>query len=171
MTRGRLAELSGRTRTLSLARSGRSLSSVGVQRKRISTQKGDSENEINNSIVRNDSYRGRHPGPASGKCGGANSLRTTVNGARPEHCAENIPDKKLDAAAAAVKSVSAVKDTFDQRLAKAPAGEKERLSGEAEHAMTKAVTDQGLSVEEYVTIMKVAQNDPIVRDKLIKRMK
>ena len=89
----------------------------------------------------------------------------------PSTAPENIPDKKLDAAAAAVKGVSAVKDTFDQRLAKAPAGEKERLTGEAEHAMTKAVTDQGLSVEEYVTIMKVAQNDPIVRDKLIKRLK
>lgn len=83
----------------------------------------------------------------------------------------NIPDQKLDAAAAAIKSVSAVKDTFDQRMAQAPAGEKERLSGEAEHAMTKAVTDQGLSVEEYVTIMKVAQNDPTVRDKLVKRLK
>jgi hypothetical protein len=89
----------------------------------------------------------------------------------PSIAPANIPDKKLDAAAAAVKSVSTVKDTFDQRLAQAPAGEKERLSGEAEHAMTKAVTDQGLSVEEYMTIMKVAQNDPIVRDKLIKRLK
>jgi len=90
---------------------------------------------------------------------------------RPSTAPQNIPDKKLDAAAAAVKSVSAVKNTFDQKAAKAPAGEKERLAGEAEHEMTKAVTDQGLSVEEYVTIMKVAQNDPVVRDKLIERMK
>jgi hypothetical protein len=89
----------------------------------------------------------------------------------PSTATENIPDNKLDAAAAAVKSVSAVKDTFDQKLAQAPAGEKGRLAGEAEQAMTKAVTDQGLSVEEYVSIMKVAQNDPTVRDKLIKRLK
>ena len=89
----------------------------------------------------------------------------------PSTAPANIPDKKLDAAAAAAKNVSAVKDAFDQRVAQAPAGEKERLAGEAEHEMTKAVTDQGLSVEEYVSIMKVAQNDPIVRDKLIKRLK
>jgi hypothetical protein len=89
----------------------------------------------------------------------------------PGTASETISDKKLDAAAAAVKNVSAVKDTFDQKLAKASAADKERLTGEAEHAMTKAVTDQGLSVEEYVTIMRVAQNDPIVRDKLIKRLK
>ena len=89
----------------------------------------------------------------------------------PNTAPANIPDKKLDAAAAAVKGVSAVKNDFDQRAAQAPAGEKERLAGEAEKAMKKAVTDQGLSVEEYATIMKVAQNDPIVRDKLIKRLK
>jgi hypothetical protein len=89
----------------------------------------------------------------------------------PGTASESISDKKLDAAAAAVKNVSALKDTFDQRLAQAPAGDKERLAGEAEHAMTKAVTDQGLSVEEYVTIMRVAQNDPIVRGRLIERLK
>jgi Domain of unknown function (DUF4168) len=83
----------------------------------------------------------------------------------------NIPDKKLDAAAAAVKSVSAIKDTFDHKLAQAPVAEKERLAGEANSAITKAVTDQGLSMEEFATIIKVAQNDPVVRDKLLKRMK
>jgi hypothetical protein len=83
----------------------------------------------------------------------------------------NIPDNKLDAAAAAVKSVSAIKDTFDHKLAQVPDAEKERLAGEANSAITKAVTDQGLSIEEFATIIKVAQNDPIVRDKLLKRMK
>jgi hypothetical protein len=82
----------------------------------------------------------------------------------------NIPDSKLDAAAAAVKSVSAVRDTFEQKFAHAPAAEKERLVGEANDATTKAVTDQGLSIEEYTKIMKVAQNDPAVRDKLLQRL-
>ena len=89
----------------------------------------------------------------------------------PSTAPANIPDKKLDAAAAAAKSVTVIKNNFDQKVAQAPAGEKERLVGEAENAMAKAVTDQGLSVEEYMTIMKVAQNDPVVRDKLIKRLK
>jgi Domain of unknown function (DUF4168) len=83
----------------------------------------------------------------------------------------NIPDKKLDAAAAAVKKVSVIKNKYDQQLAEAPAAEKKRLEGEAGDAMEKAVTDQGLSVEEYTTILTVAQKDPVVRDKLIQRMK
>jgi len=83
----------------------------------------------------------------------------------------NIPDKKLDAAAAAVKKVSVIKNKYDQQLAQAPVAEKRRLEGEAGDAMEKAVTDQGLSVEEYTTILEVAQKDPVVRDKLLQRMK
>jgi hypothetical protein len=37
--------------------------------------------------------------------------------------------------------------------------------------MEKAVTDQGLSVDEYTTILELAQNDPIVRNKMVQRMK
>ena len=72
---------------------------------------------------------------------------------------------KLDAVAAAAKNVSQVSDTYKQKLAKTPSADKERVTNEANAAITKAVTDQGLSVDEYVSIMKVAQNDPAVRDR------
>ena len=83
----------------------------------------------------------------------------------------NIPDKKLDAAAAAAKKVSVIKNNYDQQLAQSPVAEKQRLEGEAGAAMAKAVIDQGLSIEEYKTILQVAQKDPVVRDKLLQRMK
>jgi hypothetical protein len=83
----------------------------------------------------------------------------------------NIPDKKLDAAAAAAKDVSAIRLNYERKVAEAPAAEKERLAGEADSAMTKAVTDKGLSVEEYMAIIKVAQNDAEVRGKLLQRLK
>jgi hypothetical protein len=89
----------------------------------------------------------------------------------PTNPSKNIPDNKLDAAAAAVKNVSVVRSDFEQKLAQAPDTEKDRLVDEADNAMTKAVTDQGLSVEEYSTIMKLAQNDSVVRDKLLQRLK
>ena len=82
-----------------------------------------------------------------------------------------IPDKKLDAAAAAVKKVTVIKNNYDQQLAQAPVAEKKRIEDEVGDAMEKAVTDQGLSVEEYTTILDVAQKDPVVRDKLLQRMK
>jgi hypothetical protein len=90
---------------------------------------------------------------------------------RPTTAPTTIPDKKLDAAAAAVKKVSAVRGTFEQKLAQAPDAEKERVAREADAAIVRAVTDQGLSIDEYTTILQVAQNDPVVRDKLLQRMK
>lgn len=89
----------------------------------------------------------------------------------PKAAPANISDKKLDATAAAVKNVSAIKSSYDQKLAQAPATEKGKIVDEATNAMTKAVTDQGLSVDEYTAIIEVAQNDPVVRDKLLKRIK
>lgn len=84
----------------------------------------------------------------------------------------DIPDQKLDAAAAAVKSVTAVKESYQQKLSEAPSSaEKERIVDEAQSAMTKAVTDQGLSVEEYTSILQVAQNNPTVQNKILERLK
>jgi hypothetical protein len=34
----------------------------------------------------------------------------------------------------------------------------------------KAVTDRGLSVEEYSSILQLAENDPGVREKIIQRI-
>ena len=42
---------------------------------------------------------------------------------------------------------------------------------EALSAMRNAVTDQGLSVEEYDSILTVAQNDPGVREKIRQRIR
>ena len=72
---------------------------------------------------------------------------------------------------AAVKNVTAIRKTYEEKVAQAPAAEKGRLVDEATTAMTKAVTDQGLSVDEYVSIIEVAQNDPAIRDKLLQKLK
>ena len=66
----------------------------------------------------------------------------------------SIPDDKLDAVAGAVKSVSTVMDSYEQKVARAPVTEKQRLIDEADDAVTKAVTKHGLSVEEYMTIIR-----------------
>jgi hypothetical protein len=83
----------------------------------------------------------------------------------------NITDQKLDAAAAAIEGVARVKKTYEQRLAGAPQAEKEQIVSEANQALEKAVTDQGLSVEEYSSILEVAQNDPEVRGKILQRIR
>jgi hypothetical protein len=82
-----------------------------------------------------------------------------------------ITDAKLDAAAAALQSVANVRQNYEQRIAQAPAEEKSRLADEGNAALAKAVTDQGLSVEEYSVILQVAQVDSAVRDKILQRIR
>ena len=76
-----------------------------------------------------------------------------------------------DQGIAAVAQVSTIKQSYQEKLTSAPAGEKERITSEANDAMARAVTDQGLSVEEYNSIIKVAQNDPQIRQKILQRVK
>ena len=92
----------------------------------------------------------------------------TEQGARPE---ANVPDEKLDKAAIAIGRVAALKETYAQRLENASEGERAQIVNEAKTALTQAVTDQGLSVEEYSNILQVAENDASVRDRIIQRLK
>ena len=89
----------------------------------------------------------------------------------PSNPSASIPDNKLDAVAAAMKSVSMVKEDYGRRIAQAPDSDKSRLGDEGEQALAKAVTDQGLSVGEYSEILQVAQNNPAVRQKILQRLK
>lgn len=85
--------------------------------------------------------------------------------------APNLSDQKLDAAAAAVQRVATLKQDYQQRIAAAPPSDKERIAEEAFSALSKAVTDQGLSVEEYTSILEVAQANPEVREKIRQRIR
>jgi hypothetical protein len=84
--------------------------------------------------------------------------------------ASSISDKKLDQAAAAVVRVDKIQKSYQQKLEQAKPNERDRVVQEADNALAKAVTDQGLSIDEYDTIIRTAQNDPAVREKLLQRM-
>jgi len=90
----------------------------------------------------------------------------------PSQPSQNIPDQKLDATAAALDQIADVKESYTKQIEATPSeSDKQRLVDDANKALVKAVTDQGLSVEEYTSIMVVAQNDPMVRQKILQRMK
>jgi hypothetical protein len=91
--------------------------------------------------------------------------------ATPKQSPADISDTKLDATAAAIKDVSAITDDYKKKVADAPADQKQHLVDEANEAMNKAVTAHGLSVKEYSTIIDVAQNDPTVRERLLKKLR
>ena len=88
----------------------------------------------------------------------------------PQTPSAPISDDKLNAAAAAIGHVTSIRQSYERKIAEAPASKKQRVTKEANDALEKAVTDQGLSVDEYNSIIRTAQNDPAVRQKLTQRI-
>jgi hypothetical protein len=66
--------------------------------------------------------------------------------------------------------VTSIRQSYERKIAETPQPDKQRVTDEANSALQKAVTDQGLSVDEYNTILQTAQNDPTVRQKLAQRI-
>jgi Domain of unknown function (DUF4168) len=90
----------------------------------------------------------------------------------PSTSAQDLSDQKLSAVAAALQRVASLQKDYRQRIAEAEApAEKERIVAEAHNEFTNAVTEQGLSVEEYASILDMAQDDPEIRDKLLQRIR
>ncbi len=90
----------------------------------------------------------------------------------PSTSAPELSDQKLNAVAAALERVASLQKGYRQRVAEAETvAEKERIVAQAHGEFTKAVTDQGLSLEEYASILDMAQNDPEIRDKLLQRIR
>ena len=81
-----------------------------------------------------------------------------------------ISDEKLNAAAAAIGQVATIQQSYKSKIAAAAASDKPRLANEADDAFQKAVTDQGLSVNEFDSIIRTAQNNPTFHEKLIQRI-
>jgi hypothetical protein len=90
----------------------------------------------------------------------------------PSTSAPDLSDQKLSAAAAALERVVGLQNDYRQRIAEAEApADKERLVAEANNELAKAVTEQGLSVEEYSSILDVARDDPEIRGKILQRIR
>jgi Domain of unknown function (DUF4168) len=81
-----------------------------------------------------------------------------------------VSDEKLNAAAVAIGRVTSIRQSYEPKIAAAPPADKQRVTEEENDAMKKAVTDQGLTVDEYNSIIRTAQNDPSVRQKLSQRI-
>ena len=99
-----------------------------------------------------------NPGGNQSKPGGAQSKK-----------AQDIPEGKLNAAAAALAAVAQVHQDYEQRIASASPNDRKRIVAEGNKALQKAITDKGLSPDEYNSILEVAQNDPDFKAKLIQR--
>ena len=81
-----------------------------------------------------------------------------------------VTDQQITQAAVAMQKVMTIRQNYNQQLTQAKPEDQGRIADESQTAMKKAVTDSGLSVEQYNTILQQAQNDPNIREKLISRL-
>jgi hypothetical protein len=92
--------------------------------------------------------------------------------AGPSTSAPELSDQKLNAVAVALQRVVSLQKDYRQRIASAETdAEKEHIVTEAHGEFTKAVTDQGLSFEEYASILDMARDDSEIRVKILQRMR
>ena len=99
----------------------------------------------------------------------AQGQQPPANGA-PNAPSATISDQKLKEAATAIPQVEGIRQNYQQQLAEAPAGDKQRIQNQAGDEMKKAISDQGLSIPEYNSILQTAQQDPEIRARLIQQM-
>jgi hypothetical protein len=88
----------------------------------------------------------------------------------PSTAAPDLSDQKLNAAAGVLKRIASLQEHYKQRIAEEPS-EKERIVAEVHDEFTKAVTEEGLSVEEYASILDAARDDPKIEDEILKRLR
>lgn len=101
----------------------------------------------------------------------AANAQTPAPAPGPAQASPNIPEQKLAAAAAALERVTSVHQEYRQRIESAAPTDRQRIADEGTDALKKAITDQGISVEEYSSIIDTAKKDPDVRGKLLDRVR
>lgn len=90
--------------------------------------------------------------------------------ATPPAASGPISDHALDSAAAAIARVAYLRQNYERQLAQADPADRPKIEQQANGALTQAVKDQGLSVDQYNSIIERARQDPNVRQKLLQRL-
>lgn len=80
----------------------------------------------------------------------------------------NVPDGMVRKAGAALRNVSQIQNDYSQRVQGAKTqDERQQLITQARSAEVNAVTNQGLSLDQYNQILQLAQADPTFRQRLL----
>jgi hypothetical protein len=81
----------------------------------------------------------------------------------------SVPDETVARTGAALKQVAEIKNVYAPKVEAAPTpDERTRLSNQEIDAAKKAIGEQGLTIDQYNDVMKLAQADPALRERLLK---
>ncbi|WEX07053.1 DUF4168 domain-containing protein [Chelativorans sp. AA-79] len=82
-----------------------------------------------------------------------------------------VSEEKLQSFVVAFAEVEKIKQEYSQRLQGAGSeGEQQQIQNEAGQKMLQAVQDKGISVDEYNQIIRAAQTDPALAERVTEAM-
>jgi GTP1/Obg family GTP-binding protein len=80
----------------------------------------------------------------------------------------NTSDATVKKVGAALRQVAQIKETYSQRLQSANTPmQKQDISKQASGAAVTAITQQGLTIEQYNQVIRAAQNDPALKQRVL----
>jgi hypothetical protein len=78
-----------------------------------------------------------------------------------------IPDQTIGKAGAALHDVAKLQQKYQGEMDSASPEQKKGLSEQANAEAVQAIQSHGISVQEYSTVMRTAQNNPQVKQRLL----
>ena len=80
-----------------------------------------------------------------------------------------VPDETVARTGAALKQVTEIKNVFAPKVESAPTpDERARLSNQETDAARKAISEQGLTIDQFKKVVQLADADPALRERLLK---
>ena len=85
----------------------------------------------------------------------------------PGAAATPIPDGTIGKAGAALRDVAKLQEKYQPKMEQASPDQKQGLSAQANAEAVQAIQSHGLSVQEYSSVVRTAQNNPQVKQRLL----
>jgi GTP1/Obg family GTP-binding protein len=80
----------------------------------------------------------------------------------------NMSDATVSKVGAALRQVAQIKETYSQRLQSANTPmQKQDISKQASGAAVTAITQQGLTIDQYNQVIRAAQSDPALKQRVL----
>jgi hypothetical protein len=78
-----------------------------------------------------------------------------------------VPDATIGKAGAALRDVANLQEKYQPKIESATPKEKEGLSAQANAEAVQAIQSHGLSIQEYSSVVRMAQTDPQLKQRLL----
>ena len=85
----------------------------------------------------------------------------------PQSQQSQMSDAMVNKVGTALRHVAMIRQEYSKRAQSASSEQQQTLSNQAKQEMLKAISDQGLSLQQYDSAIQMAQNDETLKRRLL----